>query len=247
MTGSRHFGTAPNRLPLRPAHWATAIRAAIGFGPSARAVYAAGVSRHGSRRNSPESDGAPSGWMFLFALFLLSALLVVACGDGDSATPVAPAPVPAPPPPPPPAPAPTPSRVPANLRVSASGEDFIEWTWDPVAGASGYRVQFSLDDDFTDADETIARAAAQNAYRRTLAPGAEAYLRVQSSFGAGDAVEFSEWSAPVPGRGSGVLGVPANLRVSASGEDFIEWSWDPVESVSGYRVQFSLDDRFHRG
>ena len=106
--------------------------------------------------------------LLALVLFLLSALLVTACGagDGEAPTPVTPAPQPAPPPPP--APEPTPSRVPANLRVSASGEDFIEWSWDVVEGVSGYRVQFSLDEDFTEDDEIIARAAAQNAYRRRL-------------------------------------------------------------------------------
>ena len=193
-------------------------------------------------RSAPEPGSARIGRLFPLTLFLVSALLVTACGGGDSEppTPVTPAPTPAPPPP---APEPLPS-VPANFRVSASGGDFIEWSWDPVEGASGYRVQFSLDDMFTDADEIIARSGAQNTYRRKVATGTEAHLRVQSSFGAGDAVEFSEWSLPVRGRTSGVLGVPANLRVSASGEDFIEWSWDPVEGASGYRVQFSLDDMF---
>ena len=151
------------------------------------------------------SGGAPSGWIFRLGLFLLSALLVTACGDGDSETPTPVTPVPTPPPPPPPpAPEPPPS-VPENLRVSAFGEDFIEWSWDVVEGASGYQVQFSFDDNFTEDDEVIARAAAQNAYRRMLAPGAEAYLRVQSVFGSGDAVEFSEWSSPVRGRTSANL------------------------------------------
>ena len=104
------------------------------------------------------------------ALFFLSALLITACGDGDSEppTPVTPAPTPAPPP----APEPMPSRVPANLRVSESDEDFIEWTWDRVEGASGYRVQFSLDDDFTDADEIIARGRRAE---RVSAAGSSAY------------------------------------------------------------------------
>ena len=134
-----------------------------------------------------------------------------ACGDGDGGmeTPVAPSETPAPP-----APAPTPSRVPANLRISASGEDFIEWSWDVVEGVSGYRVQFSLDEDFTEDDEIIAGAAAQNAYRRLVASDTEPHLRVQSAFGAGDATEYSEWSAPVPGRASAAPVVPSVDRAA---------------------------------
>ena len=39
-------------------------------------------------------------------------------------------------------------------------------------------------------------------------------------------------------------GVPSGLRVSARGGDFIEWTWNAVEGVNGYDVQFSLDEAF---
>ena len=67
--------------------------------------------------------------------------------------PVAPTETPAPP-----APAPTPA---GSLQTSGSRLP-AKISSDAVEGASGYRVQFSLDDSFTDADEIIARAAAQN-------------------------------------------------------------------------------------
>ena len=70
-------------------------------------------------------------------LWLLVALLVVgsfaaACGGRDAATPTTPNP------PAPVSPPPEPPAVPTGLGVSATGPDFIEWSWAPVEGVSGY-------------------------------------------------------------------------------------------------------------
>ena len=136
----------------------------------------------------------------------LAALLIVGagCGGGADGTPVAPptAPTPTPPtaPTPTPPPAPEPPGVPSSLRVSASGEDFVEWTWNAVEGADGYDVQFSLDKMFDSADEIIGRTADQTSYRRQPLPaGSTAFLRVRSASGSGDGRLTSDWSAHVSG------------------------------------------------
>ena len=128
----------------------------------------------------------------------LAALLIATagCGGGTDGTPAAPptAPVPTP------SPAPEPPGVPSSLRVSASGEDFVEWTWNAVAGADGYDVQFSLDEMFDSADEIIGRTADQTSYRRQPLPaGSTAFLRVRSASGSGDRRVTSDWSAHVSG------------------------------------------------
>ena len=125
----------------------------------------------------------------------------VGCGGDSSPTttpaPAAPAPAPAPLPPPP---APEPPGVPSGLRVSASGETFIEWTWSAVEGANGYDAQFSTNEAFTDADEVIARAEGELSYRREgLAASMSAYLRVRAASGTGDGRITSEWSDHVGG------------------------------------------------
>ena len=136
----------------------------------------------------------------------LIALLIVGagCGGGTDGTSVAPptAPTPTPPtaPTPTPPPAPEPPGVPSSLRVSASGEDFVEWTWNAVEGADGYDVQFSLDKMFDSADEIIGRTADQTSYRRQPLPaGSTAFLRVRSASGSGDGRLTSDWSAHVSG------------------------------------------------
>ena len=128
----------------------------------------------------------------------LAALLIAAagCGGGTDGTPAAPPTAPAPTPPP----APEPPGVPSSLRVSASGEDFVEWTWNAVEGADGYDVQFSLDEMFDSADEIIGRTADQTSYRRQPLPAdTRASLRVRSASGSGGGRITSDWSAPVTG------------------------------------------------
>ena len=62
----------------------------------------------------------------------LATLLIAAagCGEGTDGTPAAPPPTSPPAPTPPPAP--EPPSVPSGLRVSATGEDFVEWVWNSV-------------------------------------------------------------------------------------------------------------------
>ena len=173
---------------------------------------------------------------------------LVGCG-GDGAPTTSPPPAPTPAPPVPPPPPPVPPGVPSGLRVSASSEDFIEWTWNAVEGADGYDVQFSPNEAFTSEDEIIARTGEELSYRREgLAAGTSAYLRVRSASGSGDDRITSDWAAHVTGMTAAPEPTippppaPTGLRISDRGEDFIEWTWDEVEGANGYVVQFSLDD-----
>ena len=185
------------------------------------------------------------GWTLLLSAVLAVGILTPGCGGDEAPSPTVPAPAPTPAPPSTPEPeAPSP-RVPTNLRFSASGGDFIEWSWDAVEGVDGYRVQFSENEAFTEADDIVLRTAQQLSYRREgVPPDASAYLRVQSIVRVDAEEVTSEWSQHVRGMAIPPPGVPMNLRISASGRGFIEWSWDAVEAVDGYSVQFSEDEAF---
>ena len=200
------------------------------------------------------------GWALFLILFLGAGLFVAACGDEDVPTPTTPAPTPPAPPPTPapepePEPMPEPPAVPVGLSISASGVDFIEWSWSAVEGVSGYDVQYSANEAFTDEDEEIARTAEQISYRReNLEAETNHYLRVRSAAGTGDGRVTSSWSTHVTGMTPAATppppvapAAPANLKVSDTGEDFIEWTWDRVVGAAGYIAQFSTDSRFAAG
>ena len=132
---------------------------------------------------------------------LVLGALLAAAGCEQSAAPVLPGiPPVAPATPVAEPPSADPPAVPTGLRVSASGEDFVEWTWNAVEGADGYDVQFSANEAFTDEDEVIARTAEQISYRRQgLAVGSRAFLRVRSASGSRDDRITSDWSTHVTG------------------------------------------------
>ena len=136
-----------------------------------------------------------------FAAVTVGVLALFGCGsDGAPAAPASPAAAPTTPAPPAPPPAPDPPAAPAGLRVSEAGGDFIEWTWNAVSGVSGYQVQYSPDNAFTDADEVIDRAADQTSYRREDLPAATtAHLRVRSASGMGEERIHGAWSMHATG------------------------------------------------
>ena len=193
--------------------------------------------------------GCGFGWVRVLAACaaVTAGALFPGCGGDDVPAPTAPSPPPSPTPPAPPPPGVTAPGIPQNLRVSALGGDFIEWSWDAVEGVDGYRVQFSEDEAFTEADDVILRTAQQLSYRREgLASGDSAHVRVQSVVASSEEAVRSDWSERVKGTAVQPPGVPMNLRISASGRDFIEWTWDAVTGADGYRVQFSEDETFTR-
>ena len=186
---------------------------------------------------------------------------LVGCGDDGAAPTTAPPPAttPAPPAPPPPPPAPEPPATPTGLEVSDSGSDFIEWSWEPVAGALGYVVQASTDETFDDAilgnAETVLfdglPFTAETSYTAAdLEAGATLYVRVAAAAGTPAAPLVGAFTAHVTGMTPAAApppeppATPTGLEVSDSGSDFIEWSWEPVAGALGYVVQASTDEMF---
>ena len=170
------------------------------------------------------------GPTLLLALMLGAGLALTGCGDDDSSTTPAPAPAPAPQPPP----APEPPGTPGNLRVASTGVDYIEFAWDAVEGATGYEVQMSM----TEGDFSSAMQAAVTGTMHkfeNIAAETTAYGRVRATNDDG----ASDWSGAEMGMTMAapmVLGVPVP-KVSSTGPDHIEWSWEAVMDAQGYQVQ----------
>ena len=164
---------------------------------------------------------------------ILGAGLVLAgCGGGSGGATPAPAPAPTPTPAPTP-PTPAPVGVPAGLRVTATGHDFLEFGWEAVEGATGYEIQLSLAaDDFS---SVITVTVATTSHRFAVAAETTAYARVRAN--AGD--RQSEWSETVTGatEAAPLMLTAPTPRVSDTGPDFIEWTWEAVADAIAYEVQ----------
>lgn len=171
------------------------------------------------------------GLTLLLALMLGAGLALTGCGDDDA--PATPAPAPAPTPPPQP-PAPEPPGTPANLRVASTGVDYIEFSWDMVEGATGYVVQMSMmEGDFSSAQQAEVTGTMHKF--TDVAAETAGYGRVRAMNDDG----MSDWSDAVMGMSMAaplMLGTPMP-RVTSTGPDHIEWSWDAVENALAYQVR----------
>ena len=155
---------------------------------------------------------------------------------------------------------PEPPATPTGLEVSDSGSDFIEWSWEPVAGALGYVVQVSTDETFDDGilgnAETVLfdglPFTTETSYTAAdLEADTTLYVRVAAAAGTPTAPLVSAFTTHVTGMTLAAAppppeppATPTGLNVSDSGSDFIEWSWEPVAGALGYVVQASTDDMF---
>ena len=133
--------------------------------------------------------------------------------------------------------------APTGLREGDTGPRFIEWTWNVVAGATAYEVQVRPENaNFAQSDRihNVAATAAPK-FRHTVEPETSHYARVRAIAGTGaDRVE-GPWALAVEGESDQQpLGVPTGLEISATGEDFIEASWEAVEGATGYDAQLDV-------
>ena len=161
-------------------------------------------------------------------------------GCGGEEVPAATAPEP-PPVPAPPTPAPA-LTAPEDLRVTSQGSDYIEWSWNPVAGALAYQAQFSTDDAFTTADATFLIIAPKTSHRvEELSDGTTGRFRVRAAGGVSlTTLQFSEWSGAVMGATTAAiapLDVPRNVRATDPGEDSVTLRWDRVSGAGSYEVE----------
>ena len=142
------------------------------------------------------------------------------------------------------APEPELPATPANLRILNTGSDYIIWTWDRVAGASGYEVQFSLQAVITDTDPTsVITGIASTTHRvANIAGSTNGYLRVRAWSGTISAPVNGAWSGSVRGTTKAPppavpLSRPGNVRSTGRDEDSITLAWNEVEDAERYLVR----------
>lgn len=133
--------------------------------------------------------------------------------------------------------------APTGLREGDTGPRFIEWTWNVVAGATAYEVQVRPNDaNFAQSDRIHnVPATAAPKFNHTVEPETSHYARVRAVAGTGaDRVE-GPWALAVEGESDQQpLGVPTGLEITATGQDFIEASWEAVEGATGYDAQLDV-------
>ena len=174
----------------------------------------------------------------------LAALLIAAagCGDGAGGTPaMPPTAVPTTPEPPP-----EPPGKPTGIRVVDAGPDFLVWVWNPVEGATSYEAH-AFPYGTPPSERPPLQVTVEPTFRADgLEPGTVMGIFVRAIRETAGERAVGLWSDQGTGRTLTLQppNAPANLRVSAVGEDFVEWSWNAVPVASGYEVQFSPDAEF---
>lgn len=181
----------------------------------------------------PQRWSAPFRGSAVFFALMLGALVLSGCSDDTSSTTPAPAPAP------PTAPAPDPTLdAPGGLRVSATGSDFIEFSWNAVEGASNYEIQLSLT--AGDFGSVTTATVSGTMHRFAVDASTTAHARVRAMASG----VRSDWSDTVSGT---TMAAPLMLaapmpEVSGTGPDHIEWSWDAVENALAYEVQVAATE-----
>lgn len=138
--------------------------------------------------------------------------------------------------------------MPTGLRVADRGHNFIEWTWNVVAGATGYEVQTRMGNaNFVASDETHdAPAIASPKWRLTVEPETTHYARVRAVAGTGAEKVEGDWALAVEGTSEEQpIGVPTGLEVTGVGVDFIEWEWDAVPGATSYTWQLDTSPPYN--
>ena len=102
-------------------------------------------------------------------------------------------------------------------RVSDTGTDFIEWTWEAVPEALAYEVQVSDSEDFASAE--VERVTGTG-HRAAVEPSTTAHLRVRAVAGTSAAPIVSDWSAAAEGMSAAVeVAFTVSLRPPAAKDD----------------------------
>ena len=138
--------------------------------------------------------------------------------------------------------------MPTGLRVADRGHNFIEWTWNVVAGATGYEVQTRMGNaNFVASDETHdAPAIASPKWRLTVEPETTHYARVRAVAGTGAEKVEGDWALAVEGTSEEQpIGVPTGLEVTGVGVDFIEWEWEAVPGATSYTWQLDTSPPYN--
>ena len=132
----------------------------------------------------------------------------------------------------PPQPAP-----PTGLKATAQTSDHLTMAWNPVAGAVGYRLMYSLKSDMSAPFYRNVPSGTTIGYGG-LAPSTTYYVEVKALDSAG--ADLTAYSAAVTARTlSAPPAPPAGLRSTAQSTTTLSFSWDTAANAPQYRLALS--------
>ena len=131
-----------------------------------------------------------------------------------------------------------PLTAPGGLEVSGKSDDYLEWSWNAVEGATSYDAQISLDDDnFSPPSGTFNGLTRRTHRVSNLDASDVVFLRVRAVVGT----RQSSWSAAVRGQTDPPpvvpLTTPANLTATNPGRNSINLDWNDVTNADAYEVE----------
>lgn len=131
-----------------------------------------------------------------------------------------------------------PLTAPGGLAVSGKSDDYIEWSWNAVEGATSYDAQISLNDNnFSPPSGTFNGLTRRTHRVSNLDASDVVFLRVRAVVGT----RQSSWSAAVRGETDPPpvvpLTAPANLAASNPGRNSINLDWNDVTNANHYEVE----------
>ncbi|HEX9226382.1 MAG TPA: fibronectin type III domain-containing protein [Arthrobacter sp.] len=124
---------------------------------------------------------------------------------------------------------------PAGLAVVAVGQETVDLTWKPAAGAARYRLAYSLNADMSGATWRDSDTANRTIY---VSPNSLYYVKVRAFDATG--VGISDYSAPVEAKTKAVPPAPpAALSAARTTSTTIDLTWGTVRDAAEYRVELT--------
>ena len=124
--------------------------------------------------------------------------------------------------------------MPANVMAAAQSSVAMRVSWNAVAGADGYEVQWRLDRE--DWSASVDVGSATEYVDDELLPATEYWYQVRTRVGLIGTGVFSGWSEAPPAA-TEALAVPANLMAMETSATSVRLSWEAVEEADRYNVE----------
>ena len=130
--------------------------------------------------------------------------------------------------------------MPANVMAAAQSSVAMRVSWNAVAGADGYEVQWRLDGE--DWSDSVDVGSTTEHVDDELLPATEYWYQVRTRVGLIGAGVFSGWSEAPP-VATEALAVPGNLMAMETSPTSVRLSWEAVEEADRYNVERDRDER----